>query len=61
MRPSDCWLWESEPTFSVMPEILSGSLEVRFRLHAYCAFLPHRYPSSIAVLGGTGMKVEANE
>jgi HK97 family phage major capsid protein len=60
-RPSDMFLWESEPYMSVFSEVLSGTMEARIQLRGYAAFIPHRFPQSIAVLGGTGMVVQANE
>lgn len=58
-RPSDMLVLESEPRASVMKEVLSGELGVRLQLHSYAASLPGRYPSSIAVLSGTGMIVQS--
>jgi HK97 family phage major capsid protein len=60
-RPSDMFLWESEPYMSVFSQVLSGTMEARIQLRGYAAFIPHRYPQSIAVLGGTGLVVQTNE
>jgi HK97 family phage major capsid protein len=56
-RPSDSYLWTSAPTMNVHEGVLSGSLEARLELRAYVAFIAHRFPQSISVLGGSGMKV----
>lgn len=60
-RPSEMFLWESEPRLAEMPEVLSGTLQVRFRLHAYAAAMVARYPSALASLGGTGLAVQTDE
>jgi HK97 family phage major capsid protein len=54
-RPADCWLFESPVSFSVLPEVLSATMEVRFRAHAYLAFMAHRFPTSIAKVVGAGL------
>jgi HK97 family phage major capsid protein len=59
-RPSDCYLFDSEPFLGgPFEDVESGSLECRIRLHGYCAFIP-KYPTSVAALVGSGMKVEGN-
>jgi HK97 family phage major capsid protein len=59
IRAEDSYLWESEPALSVFESVLSGTLEARVQLRSYAAFTPHRYPQSIATLGGAGFKVTA--
>jgi hypothetical protein len=39
----------------VLQEVLSGTLQVRFQLYNYVAFIPNRYPASVARINGTGM------
>jgi HK97 family phage major capsid protein len=51
LRPSDLLLYESTPKFSVLPDVLSGTLQVRLRLHRYVAFVIRR-PAAITVLTG---------
>lgn len=58
LRWDDMLLMESDPRMQVMPDVLSGSLDVRLQLRGYCAFL-NRYPSSVATLGGTGLVVQS--
>jgi HK97 family phage major capsid protein len=50
----DLWLFEGELRTRVLPEILSGTLQIRFQVFNYMAFLV-RYGQSIAVIQGTGM------
>lgn len=57
LRPSDLILLEGQPQLVVFREVLSGSLGARIRLHQYVAAITNRYPTGIAVLGGTGMAV----
>lgn len=49
----DLWLFEGEMRTRVLPEILSGTLQVRFQVFNYIAFLV-RYGQSISVIQGTG-------
>jgi HK97 family phage major capsid protein len=50
----DLWLFEGELRTRVLPEILSGTLQIRFQVFNYFAFLV-RYGQSIAVIQGTGL------
>jgi hypothetical protein len=49
----DLWLFEGSLRTRVLPEVLSGTLQVRFQAYNYVAFLA-RYGQSIAVGTGTG-------
>lgn len=49
-RPSDLLLFESEPKFAVDQQVLAGELQVRMQLRRYVAWIPQRYPSSIAIV-----------
>jgi hypothetical protein len=51
----DLYLWEGAMRSRVLQEVLSGTLQVRFQLFNYVAFMPHRRPTSISVVSGTGM------
>ncbi|SOB84232.1 phage major capsid protein, HK97 family [Streptomyces sp. 1331.2] len=55
MRTSDTYLWEGAMRTRAMPEVLSGTLQVRLQVYSYAAFMPNRRPESIAVLSGTGL------
>jgi hypothetical protein len=57
-RPSDWLILESERHVQVMPEVLSGTLEVRLQLRRYVAALL-RQPTSVAYLTGTGLAVQS--
>lgn len=50
----DFWLFEGALRTRVLPEILSGTLQIRFQVFNYVAFLV-RYGQSISVIQGTGM------
>jgi HK97 family phage major capsid protein len=49
----DLWLFEGNLRTRVLPEVLSGSLQVRFQVYNYVAFLV-RYGPSITLAQGTG-------
>ena len=55
LRPSDLMLWEGDFQTSVNRVPLSGSLGVRLVMHNYAAAITARFPTSIAVVAGTGM------
>ncbi len=57
-RPDDFLLWHSPIKTAVMEDVLSGSLQVRFRLYRTTATMLGRYPSGISAVTGTGMKVQ---
>lgn len=50
---SDAWLFEGDMHTDLFSEVLSGTLQIRFRVYAYCAFLL-RYGQSLAIASGTG-------
>ena len=52
VKEDDCWLWEGTMRMRALPEILSGTLQIRFQVYAYSAFMATRFPNSIAVIGG---------
>jgi hypothetical protein len=43
---SDLYLWEGELHSRTLSEVLSGTLQVRFQIYAYCASMPNRYQNS---------------
>lgn len=49
----DLWLFEGDLRTRVLSEVLSGTLEIRFQVYNYIAFLV-RYGQSIAIAEGTG-------
>lgn len=55
---SDCWWFEGQMHTDVFPELLSGTLQIRFRVYAYVAQLV-RYGQSIAIASGTGFAAPA--
>lgn len=55
----DLWLFEGEMRTRVLPEVLSGTLELRYQVYNYVAFLV-RYGQSIAVIAGSGMAAPSN-
>ena len=49
-------LWEGTMRMRALPEILSGTLQIRYQVYAYSAFLPTRFPQAISILtGNTGL------
>lgn len=59
MRASDQWLWEGALRTRTLPEVLSGTLQVRMQIYAYLAFMAGRYPKGISKLTGTGLAAPA--
>lgn len=57
--PSDMLLLEANAATRVMPQPLSGTLEVRLQLVGYAAALVARQPTGIATVTGTGMTVQS--
>lgn len=53
-QSQQAWLFTSPPSFQLMSDILSGTLQVRALIRGYFALLV-RVPESIAVIGGTGL------
>jgi HK97 family phage major capsid protein len=59
LRPSDMVIFEGTPQTTVMREVLSGSLGVRFQMHNRVAAITNRYPSGISPITGTGLVVQS--
>jgi len=53
VKVDDLILWEGTPRFRALPEILSGTLQIRYQMYCYSAFLPSRFPPSVSILTGT--------
>jgi HK97 family phage major capsid protein len=49
----DCWLFEGELRTRALPEVLSGTLQLRLQVYNYVAFLV-RYGQSLAIASGSG-------
>ncbi len=56
-RVPDLYLWEDAagPYLETFRDVLSGTLQVRFRLHSYWSQLHARRPKSISVVSGSGL------
>jgi HK97 family phage major capsid protein len=54
-RTSDLYLFEGSMRTRVLQEVLSGTLQVRFQVWNYFAFMGNRRPESISVVSGTGL------
>ena len=50
LRPSDMFLFEGAPRIITAQNPLAGTLQIRLSLHRYVAWVPHRYPASIAAV-----------
>ena len=46
-------LYEGTVRLRALPEILSGTLGVRYQAYQYSAFIPNRFPQAISILTGT--------
>jgi hypothetical protein len=55
LRTSDLYLWEGPMRTRTLSEVLSGTLQIRFQIYAYSAFMPQRRPEAISVISGTGV------
>lgn len=51
----EMFLAEGELRTRALPEVLSGTLQVRFQVFAYSAFIPHRLSKNISIVSGTGL------
>ena len=54
MRAQDCILYESSLRTRVLPEVLSGTMQVRVQVYGYLAFTAERQPKSLTILSGSG-------
>jgi hypothetical protein len=54
-RTSDLYLFEGSMRTRVLQEVLSGTLQVRFQVWNYFAFMGNRRPEAISVVSGTGL------
>lgn len=60
LKEDDLYLWEGAVKMRALPEILSGTLQIRFQLYAYSAFMANRFPPSVSILSGnTGLAAPA--
>lgn len=55
LKEDDLYLWEGTLRMRALPEILSGTLQIRFQLYSYSAFMPNRFPPSLSILVGSGL------
>lgn len=55
LRTSDLYLWEGAVQTRVLTEVLSGTLQVRFQVYRYAAFMGNRLSKAISIVSGTGL------
>ncbi len=55
LRTPDLYLWEGAIQTRALTEVLSGTLQIRFQVWRYAAFMPNRLPKAISIVSGTGM------
>jgi hypothetical protein len=55
LKEDDLLLYEGTMRMRALPEILSGTLQIRFQVYAYSAFIPTRFPPSISIVVGAGL------
>jgi len=56
LKEDDLYFWEGTARMRALPEILSGTLQVRYQMYCYSAFMPNRFPVSLSILtGNTGL------
>jgi hypothetical protein len=55
---SDFRLYEGTLRVRALPEVLSGTLQVRFQVYSYACVINNRFPASLSLLtGNTGLAV----
>lgn len=54
-RFADCWLYESPVQAEAFTATYADTMGVLFRLFAYSASIPDRYPASVCLISGTGL------
>lgn len=59
-RWSDLYLWEGAMRTRVLQEVLSGTMQIRFQIFCYSAFMPNRRPEAVSILSGTGFIPQAS-
>ena len=57
LKTDDCWFFESDLRARVLPEVVSGTLQIRYQLYAYVGLLV-RYGPSLQFCGGTPFAAE---
>ena len=57
LKEDDLYLWEGTMRLRALPEILSGTLQIRYQAYAYSAFMPNRFPPSLSICVGAGTAV----
>lgn len=55
LRTPDLYLWEGAIQTRVLTEVLSGTLQIRFQVFRYAAFMGNRLPKAISIVSGTGV------
>ncbi len=55
LRTPDLYLWEGAIQTRVLTEVLSGTMQIRFQVYRYAAFMGNRLPKAISIVSGTGM------
>ncbi len=54
VKEDDLWLWERSLRMRALPEVLSETLQRRFQVYAYSAFMANRFPPSISEIASSG-------
>jgi HK97 family phage major capsid protein len=55
LKEDDSILWEGQLKMRALPEVLSGTLQIRFQVYAYSALTFGRAPSGISIVSGAGL------
>lgn len=55
VKEDDLFLWENSLRLRALPEVLSGTLQIRFQLYSYSAFMANRLPVAISHITGAGL------
>lgn len=55
MRREDLWLFESPLQSASFDATYANQATILFRVLAYSAFIPNRYPKAISIISGTGL------
>ncbi len=55
LKEDDLSLWEGQLKMRALPEVLSGTLQIRFQVYAYSALQVARFPQSLSLVTGAGL------
>jgi HK97 family phage major capsid protein len=58
-RFDDAYVYEGALRMRALPEVLSGTMQVRLQVFNYFAFIGNRYATAFSIINGTGCIVQS--